>query len=103
MADLERERAAYKKAIEDSTKDKDTLVQEKGEKDKKLEELKAEKERQITELNNQLKKANSDVATIKKELEKYFHLDPSASGGQITWVNQRDNMAYINLGWDDGL
>lgn len=103
MADLQREQAAYKKAIEDSTKDKDTLVQEKGEKDKKLEEQKASYELRITELNNQLKKANSDVATVKKELEKYFHLDPSASGGQITWVNQRDNTAYINLGWDDGL
>ena len=21
----------------------------------------------------------------------------------VTWINQRDNMAYINLGWDDGL
>jgi hypothetical protein len=103
MADLERERGAYKKAVEDLMKEKDTLVQDKGEKDKKLEEQKAGYERQITELNNQLKKANGDVATIKKELEKYFHLDPSASGGQITWVNQRDNMAYINLGWDDGL
>jgi phage shock protein A len=103
MADLERERAAYKKAVDDLTKEKDTLVQDKGAKDKRLEEQKAGYERQITELNNQLKMANADVAKIKKELEKYFHLDPSASGGQITWVNQRDNMAYINLGWDDGL
>jgi hypothetical protein len=103
MQTLESERAAYKKAVEDLTKEKDTLVQEKGEKDKKLEEQKASYERQIAEMAAQLKKANADVAAIKDELKKYYHLDPSASGGQITWINQRDNMAYINLGWDDGL
>ncbi|HKD37643.1 MAG TPA: hypothetical protein VKB78_12615 [Pirellulales bacterium] len=103
MQKLTEEQAAYKKSIDDLTKEKDTLIQDKGEKDKKLEEQKTGYERQITEMNAQVKRAKDDVAAIKEELKKYYHLDPSASGGQITWINQRDNMAYINLGWDDGL
>jgi hypothetical protein len=103
VADLDKERAAYKAAVAELTTGKEQLGQDKVDLNKKIDDLKAGGERRLAELSTQLKKANDDLAAIKSAYNKYFHLDPSATGGQITWVNQREEMAYINLGWDDGL
>ncbi|HEV2973275.1 MAG TPA: hypothetical protein VGY55_25130 [Pirellulales bacterium] len=103
VADLDKERAAYKAAVDELKTGKEQLVQDKNDLNKKLDELKAGDDRRTAELRSQLDKTNKDLAAIKDAYNKYFHLDPSATGGQITWVNQRDEMAYINLGWDDGL
>ena len=103
VAELDKERTNYNTAKEALKTEKETLVQEKGEKAKQLQELDASYKSKMTDLTAQLKTARDDVATVKNELKKYYHLDPSASGGTVTWINQRDNMAYINLGWDDGL
>ncbi|HEV3415396.1 MAG TPA: hypothetical protein VG056_01220 [Pirellulales bacterium] len=103
VADLDKERTAYKAAVAELTTGKEQLAQDKNDLNKKIEELKAGDERRLTELRTQFEKTNKDLAAIKDAYNKYFHLDPSATGGQITWVNQREEMAYINLGWDDGL
>jgi hypothetical protein len=103
VAELDKERTNYKTAVDALKTEKDTLVQEKGALAKKLDELKAGYEGTTNDLKTQLANARADVAKIKDELKKYYHLDPSAGGGMITWINQRDNMAYINLGWDEGI
>ena len=103
VAELDRECAAYKQAVDDLKKEKDQLVQDKTEKNKSMDEMKSKYEAQLTQLKGRLAQADKDVVAIKTELKKYYHLDPAAAGGYVTWINQRDNLAYINLGWDDGL
>jgi hypothetical protein len=103
VAELDKERANYKAAVEALKAEKDQLVADKTSKNKETDALKADYERKLADAQNQVTAATKDVGRIKDELKKYYHLDPSASGGAITWINQRENMAYLNLGWDDGL
>jgi hypothetical protein len=101
--ELDKERANYKAAVEALKAEKDQLVADKAAKNKETDALKADSQAQLAKAQGQVDAANKDVARIKDELKKYYHLDPSSSGGAITWINQRENMAYLNLGWDDGL
>jgi hypothetical protein len=103
VADLEKERAAYKQSVEDLKKEKDTLVSEKTDKNKAMDELKANYERRIADLNAHLAKATKEVQTIRGLINQYEVLNASESGGKITWINQRENMAYVNMGYEDGL
>jgi hypothetical protein len=103
VADLSKEQAAYRAAVEALKSEKDQLVADKTQKNKDTDALKADFERKIADAQGQVTQANADVKRIKEELKKYYHLDPSSSGGMVTWINQRNNMAYINLGWEDGL
>ncbi len=103
VAELDKERANYKAAVEALKAEKDQLVADKTSKNKETDALKADYERKLADAQTQVTAATKDVGRIKDELKKYYHLDPSASGGAITWINQRENMAYLNLGWEDGL
>ncbi len=103
IADLENERKAYKDAVVALTTEKEQLVKEKTDKNKAIDEQKAVYEKRIAEITVQLAAARKDVGRLQEEIKKYYVIDASAAGGQITWVSQRDNMAYINLGTDDGL
>ncbi len=100
---LEEEQKKYKDAADALKLEKDQLVQDKAELNKQREQLKTEYDQKMAVLTSQLAKANTDVAKIKDELAKFSKIDPSVMGGRITWINQRDNMAYLNLGSDDGL
>ncbi len=102
-ADLDRERANYKQSVEDLKKEKDTLVAEKTDKNKSMDELKATYERQLADLKGQLAKSSAEVRRIRDLLNVYAKMDPAETGGKITWVNQRENMAYLNMGSEDGL
>jgi hypothetical protein len=103
VTELDKERAAYKAAVEALKAEKDQLVADKTTKNKETDTLKADYERKLTDAQTLVNQSTKDVERIKQELKKYYHLDPSTSGGAVTWINQRENMAYLNLGWDDGL
>jgi hypothetical protein len=103
VADLTKEQTLYRSAVEAKKAEMDQLVNDKTLKNKETDALKAKFERDVADAQAKVTQANADVKRIKEELKKYYHLDPSTSGGIVTWINQRDNMAYINLGWDDGL
>jgi hypothetical protein len=103
IADLVKEQAAYKQSVEDLKKEKDTLVAEKTDKNKSMDELKATYERQMADLKGQLAKSSAEVRKIRDLLNVYSKMDPTETGGKITWVNQRENMAYVNMGYEDGL
>src|SRR5262249_33722350 len=103
VADLEKERTAYNKNFEGLKAEKEQLIADKAAKNKETDALKADFQAQLAKAQGQVDAATKDVGRIKDELKKYYHLDPSTSGGAVTWVNQRENVAYLNLGWDDGL
>jgi hypothetical protein len=103
VAELDKERANYRAAVEALKAEKDQLVADKTAKNKETDTLKAEYERRLADAQAQVTQATKDVKSIKEELKKYYVLNASTGGGAITWINQRENMAYLNLGWDDGL
>jgi len=100
---LDQERAAYKKALEDQAGNQAQLVKEKADINAAKDKQKADYERQLTDLRGQLASARREVDQIKGIVNNYTALTPATSGGKILWVNQRDNIAYINLGADDRL
>ena len=102
-AALDQERVAYKKAIDDQKTIQDQLAKDKADINAAKDKQKADYERQLTDLRGQLASALRELGTIKTTLNGYTALTPATSGGKVLWVNQRDNIAYINLGSDDRL
>ncbi len=102
-ATLDQERTAYKKAIDEQKAIQDQLAKDKTDINAAKDKQKADYERQLTDLRGQLASALRELATIKTTLNGYTALTPATSGGKVLWVNEHDNIAYINLGSDDRL
>lgn len=108
-----------KKAVDDLTAERDQFNKERDDFKKALDDLKntiAQRDKQLKDLKE---KSDKEVATatleadeLKKDLERLREKlanvskdgpDFEAPDGEITWVNQRQRMVWINVGHADGL
>jgi len=81
----------------------DQLALDKNELNKKSDELKAGYEKRIAALGVRVAELTKDNLALKIALDSTHMPNPAVSGGMILWVNQRDNVAFLNLGSDDNL
>ncbi len=81
------------------------LTAQNAAKAKELESVKSQAQAKIGDLEKVLTKAQTHVTQLQthlNEVEEEFNIN-AVPQGKITWVNQRDGIAYINLGSDDRL
>ncbi len=72
---------------------------------KELENVKSQAQAKIGDLEKALTKTETHVTQLQthlNEVETEFNVNATPQG-KITWVNQRDNIVYIDLGSDDRL
>ncbi|HEX3999672.1 MAG TPA: hypothetical protein VHX65_14055 [Pirellulales bacterium] len=100
---LGEERTKYNDAVAALNKEKDQLAADKNVLAKKADELKAGYEKKIAALGAQIAQLTKDNVNLKLALDRYNRPNPVVSGGRIVYVNQRDNMVFLNLGSEDVL
>ncbi len=72
-------------------------------KDKQYQDLKATSAKVAQDLSQQVKKLSDTIANKTKQVEDLQQETPSIPDGRVAFVNQRDNLVWVNLGSDDGL
>jgi hypothetical protein len=106
-------------AVKDLSSERDQFNKNRQDFEKALKDLKdtvALRDKQLKELKEKADKENNDslarIGSLQKDLEKLREKllattkdGPSfeAPDGQITWVNQRQRLAWIDVGYADGL
>ena len=99
------ERDKINKDLENLTLSKTQLEKEKTDKDKAIGEQKQQSEAKIAALQKTLDTVKLQLANRSEDLNKLsgkFSVG-ALPDGRITWVNEREKLAYINLGSDDRL
>jgi hypothetical protein len=74
-----------------------------AQKDKALQEEKSRHDSEMKKLADELKKAYETVANKQNVIEGLTEATPTVPDGRVSWVNQRDDTLFINVGSDDGL
>jgi hypothetical protein len=72
-------------------------------KEQALQTLRSQAESELKKLRDQLKQAQDTVQNKQGIIEGLTQAAPTVPDGRISWVNQRDDTVYINVGSDDGL
>lgn len=99
------ERERINKQLTDVRATESELTARNAAKDKELESVKSQSQGKISDLEKALTKTETHVTQLRQhlnEVEEEFNVN-AVPQGKITWVNQRENIAYINLGSDDRL
>jgi hypothetical protein len=74
-----------------------------SQKDKELQGERARHDGEMKKLADELKKSQETVVNKQKTIEGLTQAAPTVPDGRISWVNQRDDTVFINVGSDDGL
>jgi hypothetical protein len=103
--DLAAERNSFNAERDAFKKKQDELVAQISEKEKQLKEAKEKADKDFAELTSTIGKLQRDHDIV---LEKFKGIrqdgpDFESPDGEVTWVSQRQRIAYINLGSSDGL
>ncbi|HEY2826768.1 MAG TPA: hypothetical protein VGJ04_04150 [Pirellulales bacterium] len=103
VADYLAARETNEKLVKELENSKTELAGLLDKKQKDIDKQKAQYEGEIAEKNKSIAKQESN---LHEQLEAIHKLNSEFSvntqpNGKISWVNQRDNVAYINLGSDD--
>ena len=72
-------------------------------KNKELQDERARADNQVKKLSDELKKAYDTVKNKQDVIEGLTQAAPTVPDGRVSWVNQRDDTVFINVGADDGL
>jgi len=104
-ADLAAERDAFNKQRADAKKKEDELLAQIAAKDKQLKDQKEKSQKEAADLNQLLVNAQTENGILKRKLANIKKEGPDyeAPDGEITWVNQRQRLAWIDVGYADGL
>lgn len=105
VADLAKERDAFNNDRAQFKKDLDDLKATIAQRDKQLKELKEKADKEISDSRIQVANLEKDIENLRLKLANTSKVGPSfeAPDGQITWVNQRTRICYIDVGSGDGL
>jgi hypothetical protein len=103
LAQLADQTKKYNDAAAELKKTADQLASDKNDLNKRTDEVKAKYEKQIVALGIQNEKLSKDNAALKVAVDFYNRPNPLVSGGKVLWVNQRENVAFLNIGSDDNL
>jgi hypothetical protein len=74
-----------------------------AQKDQAYQKLQADAEAQIKKLGDELRKAQETIQNKQGVIEGLTQAAPTVPDGRVSWVNQRDNTVFVNVGSDDGL
>ncbi len=105
VADYLAAREQISKQLTDVRTTETDLTAKNAAKDKELETTKSQSQAKIGDLEKTLAKSETHVKQIKEQLQEVqseFNVNALPSG-KVSWVNQRENLVYINLGTDDHL
>jgi hypothetical protein len=104
-ADLDNERNAFNAERDDFKKKQDELAAQIAAKDKQLKEVRERADADLAKLNTVIGKLNQDLSILQRKYSEIRKEGPDheAADGEITWVNQRQRIAWINVGFEDGL
>jgi hypothetical protein len=74
-----------------------------GQKNKELQDERARHDGEMKKLADELRKAYETVKNKQGVIEGLTQAAPTVPDGRISWVNQRDDTVFINVGSEDGL
>lgn len=74
-----------------------------SQKNQELQQERARHDGEMKKLADELKKAYDTVKNKQGVIEGLTQAAPTVPDGRISWVNQRDDTVFINVGSDDGL
>ena len=122
------EKNQFASALQVATQDKDNAVKEKetakaafiaqvaalnqskdqaatmiAKKDQDLQQLTGTSAQQVKTLRDQLTKSQQVIDDKSRVIDDITNPIPTVPDGKIAWVNQRDNIVYVNVGSADGL
>jgi hypothetical protein len=72
-------------------------------KDQALQQERARHDSEMKKLADELRRAYETVANKQNVIEGLTEATPTVPDGRVSWVNQRDDTVFINVGSDDGL
>jgi hypothetical protein len=104
-ADLAGEREAFNKERDKFKKDLDDLKKQITTRDTQLKEIKEKSDKDLGASQLRIAELEKDVAKLRDKLANLTKDGPSFEGpdAQVTWVNQRQRMVWIDVGYADGL
>jgi hypothetical protein len=74
-----------------------------NQKSQDLQNLQSKAEAEFKKLRDALRQAQETVQSKQGVIEGLTQAAPTVPDGRVSWVNQRDNTVFINVGADDGL
>jgi hypothetical protein len=74
-----------------------------SQKNKELQDERARHDNEMKKLADELKKSYETVKNKQDVIEGLTQAAPTVPDGRISWVNQRDDTVFINVGSDDSL
>lgn len=106
VADLAKERQLFDTQRGEITTAKDALVGQIADKEKALKKERDDRSKDVTSLSTQLVTANNLKDTLSAQIAEINSKEVNrfeTPDGRITWVNQGQRFAWINVGSADGL
>ncbi len=95
--------AAYTKQIAELTSTTERARGQLAQKDQAYQKLQADAEAAVKKLGDELAKAQDTLQSKQVVIEGLTQAAPTVPDGRVSWVNQRENTVFINVGSDDGL
>jgi len=105
VADLNAERDTFNKERDDFKKNLEDLKNTIAQREAQLKDLKEKSDKDVASRDNRILNLEKDLVNMREKLLATTKDGPSfeAPDGEITWVNQRQRMVWINVGHADGL
>ena len=114
LNEYKADKDAARKALEDSqgnyaaqiaafSKTAEQAQSQLAQKSQDLQNLQAKAEAEFKKLRDALKQAQETVQSKQGIIEGLTQAAPTVPDGRVSWVNQRENTVFINVGSDDGL
>jgi hypothetical protein len=103
VADKEAAKAAFVAQVASLNQSKDQAASMIAKKDQDLQQLASTTAQQFKTLRDQLGKSQQVVTDQGETIDQLRNPVPTVPDGKIAWVNQRDNIVYVNVGSADGL
>ncbi len=103
VSEKETAKAAFIAQVAALNQSKDQAATMIAKKDQDLQQLAGTTAQQVKTLRDQLGKSQQVVTDQGEKISQLENPVPTVPDGKIAWVNQRDNIVYVNVGSADGL
>ena len=103
VSEKEAAKAAFMAQVAALNQSKDQAATMIAKKDQDLQQLAGTTAQQVKTLRDQLGKSQQVVTDQGEKISQLENPVPTVPDGKIAWVNQRDNIVYVNVGSADGL
>ncbi len=103
VSEKEAAKAAFLAQVAALNQSKDQAATLIAKKDQDLQQLTGASAQQVKTLRDQLTKTQQVIDDKSRVIDEITNPIPTVPDGKIAWVNQRDNIVYVNVGSADGL